>query len=220
MLYYSRCKYFWWFIIVSIKYGKIHFHYLFLYSKNEVPSYGGSKVIELTDRQTQTHRHTHTHTDRHTDLTEIIAHLHTQMVTMTVMGNRQTRIAWSYFDIVPNESKTFLICNFGPTYLGNTEQKNSGDFTFLATVATLTLEPPNIQQGEILQECSPNRRDESAEILMSFYVPYWTNTFNVFRSKIVWGPHPWTKPITNVFIFYFRCMLVDQRKVLIWKIIS
>ena len=62
---------------------------MYLHTKNKVPSYSGSKVIALTDRQThrqthgQTDRQTDRHTDRQTDRLEWNYYLpHTRMVKM------------------------------------------------------------------------------------------------------------------------------------------
>ena len=51
---------------------------MYVYTKNEVPTFSSSKIIARTDRQT--HRQTHRHTDRQTDLSEIITIPHTRMV--------------------------------------------------------------------------------------------------------------------------------------------
>ena len=55
---------------------------LYLYTKNEVPSYSSSKVIALTDRrtETQTDRQPQRQTHNQTQLTEIITYPHTLMV--------------------------------------------------------------------------------------------------------------------------------------------
>ena len=47
---------------------------MYLHTKNEVPSYSGSKVIAWTDRQTDGQTH------RQTDSSEIITYPHTRMV--------------------------------------------------------------------------------------------------------------------------------------------
>ena len=53
---------------------------VYLHTKNEVSLSSGSKVIALTDRNTQTDRQTDTQTDRQTHMTENITYPHTRVV--------------------------------------------------------------------------------------------------------------------------------------------
>ena len=60
-------------LILKLDLDMVNMH---LYTKNEIPSYSGSKVVARTDR----------HTDKHTDPTEIITYPHTRVVIKASMS--------------------------------------------------------------------------------------------------------------------------------------